>query len=40
MRSKHSYVEADEYIRVRALVRGALVDGVVLGWRGERVYFT
>ncbi len=34
------YVEAMDYIRVRALVRGQHVDGVVLGWRGDRVYVT
>jgi hypothetical protein len=32
------YVEARDYVRVRALVRGELHDGHVLGWRGQRVY--
>jgi len=34
------YVEAKEYIRVRAWVRGFEVDAVVLGWRGDRVYLS
>ncbi len=34
------YVEAKDHIRVRALVRGKHLDGVVLGWRGERVDLT
>ncbi len=34
------YVEAVEYLRVRAEVRGTRCDGVVLGWRGDRVYLT
>lgn len=32
------YVEAKTYLRVRAAVRGQVVDAVVLGWRGQRVY--
>ena len=34
------YVEARDHIRARATVRGQSVDGVVLGWRGDRVYLT
>lgn len=34
------YVEAKDHLRVRALVRGRQVAGVVLGWRGDRVYLT
>ncbi len=34
------YTEAVDYLRVRALVRGTRHDGVVLGWRGSRVYLT
>jgi hypothetical protein len=34
------YVEAKDHLRVRALVRGEQVAGVVLGWRGDRVYLT
>jgi hypothetical protein len=34
------YVEARDYIRVRAFIRGASHDAVVLGWRGDRVYLT
>jgi hypothetical protein len=34
------YVEATTYLPVHALVRGAVVEGVVLGWRGDRVYLT
>ena len=34
------YAEARSYLPVRALVRGAVVDGVALGWRGDRVYLT
>ncbi len=34
------YVEAREHLPVRATVRGQLVDAVVLGWRGDRVYLT
>jgi hypothetical protein len=32
------YIEVRAYIRVRALVRGELYDGHVLGWRGKPVY--
>ncbi len=32
------YVEARDFIRVRALVRGKQRGGFVIGWRGERVY--
>jgi hypothetical protein len=31
-------VEAKDFIPVRALVRGQQVEGIVLGWRGDRVY--
>jgi len=34
------YVEAKDYLRVRAWVRGFEHDAVVLGWRGDRVYLT
>ncbi len=34
------YVEAVDYLPVRALVRGTRHDAVVLGWRGDRVYLT
>ena len=34
------YVQAADFIRVRAFVRGFQVDAVVLGWRGDRVYLT
>ncbi len=40
MRTTQPYVEAKDYIPVRALLRGEHFDGVVLGWRGERVYIT
>jgi hypothetical protein len=32
------YVEAKDYLLVRAVVRGEVVQAVVLGWRGQRVY--
>lgn len=32
------YIEAKDYLPVRAVVRGQTVEGVVLGWRGEQVY--
>ena len=34
------YVEAREYIRAHANVRGQQYDVIVFGWRGERVYLT
>ncbi len=34
------YVEAKDHLPVRALVRGEQVAGVVLGWRGDRVYLS
>ena len=34
------YVVAVDYVRVTAWVRGFPVEGVVLGWRGDRVYLT
>jgi hypothetical protein len=34
------YVEAREYIRVRALIRGTRHDAVVIGWCHDRVYLT
>jgi hypothetical protein len=33
-----SYIAETERVEVRAWVRGLQVDGVVLGWRGDRVY--
>ena len=35
-----TYVEAKDYIRVRAWVRGGCVDAIVLGWSGSMVYVT
>ncbi len=34
------YVEAVEYLRVRAVIRSKQVDAVVLGWSGTMVYLT
>jgi len=34
------YVQAKDYIRARACVRGQEHDVVVLGWRGQRVYLS
>ena len=34
------YVEATTYLPVHAEVRGQLVEGRVLGWRGDRVFLT
>lgn len=31
------YIAAEPAVRVRALVRGQVVDAVVVGWRGDRV---
>ena len=38
MHTTPPYVETKDHIRVRALVRGEHVDGVVLGRSGETVY--
>jgi hypothetical protein len=32
------YVKADSPVFVRVTIRGEQWDGMVLGWRGERVY--
>ncbi len=40
MGTTQPYVEAKDYIRVRALVRGQQYDVIVLRWRGDRVYLT
>ncbi len=40
MPSLPPYVEAREHLPVRATIRGARHDAVVLGWRGDRVYLT
>jgi len=34
------YVRAADYVPVRAVIRGVQHDGVVLGWRGDRIYVT
>lgn len=34
------YVEARDYIRAQANVRGQDYDVIVLGWRGDRVYLS
>lgn len=34
------YVEARDYIRAQANVRGQHYDVIVLGWRGDRVFLT
>ena len=40
MHSLAPYVEAHDFIRARANVRGQQCDVIVLGWRGQRVYLS